>query len=212
MSAKMQIPVTEAFDDDEELEPVTVKLQRDQLKWLRSQAESLDLSVGHVLRSVVNAQMRSSGADEDKESVVSSLRAASERLKDLMNHRESQREQTNETLSRLQKRLDDTPKSKKESSGSDDDTRDPSDSITSFKPSDTQFGDSSSSSDAAEASSSGETSSPDSSADDDPNDSLSDTELLSRARQALESAANKSKGDDGDDEDDDTKSMFDMMG
>ncbi len=54
----MHIPVTDAFDDTDPMESLEVKLTPDQIQWLRTTAEERDLSVDHVLRTILNTQMR----------------------------------------------------------------------------------------------------------------------------------------------------------
>lgn len=54
----MRVPVTDAFDDSDQLESLQVKLTPDQIEWLRQTADERDLSLDHVLRTILTAQMR----------------------------------------------------------------------------------------------------------------------------------------------------------
>jgi hypothetical protein len=109
----MRVPITDAFDETEHLESIEVELTRKQVEWLREKADERNLSLDHVLRSVVTAQIRAQNGDgsasppptpqngqsssttspddgqadapaaDDSPSIVDSLRSASERLQDL---------------------------------------------------------------------------------------------------------------------------------
>lgn len=111
----MEIPVTDAFDETDTFESLNVQLHPDHIEWLQSRAEAYDLSIEHVLRSVINAQMRAddvapSDASSNDESVVESLRTANERLQQLMERKGSQTDSddagSRSTLARLRARLD----------------------------------------------------------------------------------------------------------
>ncbi|MEF8797019.1 MAG: hypothetical protein V5A48_11240 [Salinivenus sp.] len=54
----MQIPVTDAFDDIDPLRSLEVELPSRQIDWLERKADERGLSVDHVLRSVITAQIR----------------------------------------------------------------------------------------------------------------------------------------------------------
>ncbi len=55
----MHIPVTDAFDDTDQFKSLEVELTTEQIDWLREKAEKQNLSLNHVLRSMITAQMRS---------------------------------------------------------------------------------------------------------------------------------------------------------
>ncbi len=52
------VPVTDAFDESDAMESMEVELTLSQIEWLKQTAEERGVSVGHVLRTVVTAQMR----------------------------------------------------------------------------------------------------------------------------------------------------------
>jgi primosomal protein N' len=54
----MRVPVTDAFDDTDQLESLEVTLTSEQIEWLRQTADERDLPVDHVLRTILTAQMR----------------------------------------------------------------------------------------------------------------------------------------------------------
>jgi hypothetical protein len=54
----MRVPVTDAFDDTDQLESLEVKLTPKQIEWLKQTAAERDLSLDHVLRTILTAQMR----------------------------------------------------------------------------------------------------------------------------------------------------------
>lgn len=53
-----RVPITDAFDDTDELEALPVKLTPEQVEWLQEKAEEQGVSVDHMLRTLLNAQMR----------------------------------------------------------------------------------------------------------------------------------------------------------
>lgn len=59
----MRIPVTDAFDEKETLESLEVKLTPEQLNWLKEKANDRGLSLNHVIRATITAQIR---ADADE--------------------------------------------------------------------------------------------------------------------------------------------------
>jgi len=59
---EIQVPVTDAFDKTDQLESLRVELTPKQIEWLEDTAAERGLSVGHLLRSIITAQMR--GVDE----------------------------------------------------------------------------------------------------------------------------------------------------
>jgi hypothetical protein len=147
----MNVPVTDAFDDTDQLKSLEVTLTAEQIEWLRENAEERNLSLDHMLRSVITAQMRSrsasdappvpsisgdgqppSSSDADDEasddgpsSIVESLRSASERLQNL-----TDREQVGETetpdpsdaLERLQAHLNDSSDVEEEAPDEDEES------------------------------------------------------------------------------------------
>jgi hypothetical protein len=56
--SEMRVPITDAFDESDRLESVEVELTSKQIEWLRDKAAERDLSLDHVLRSVITAQIR----------------------------------------------------------------------------------------------------------------------------------------------------------
>lgn len=117
-------PITDAFDDTDQLESLEVELTSEQLSWLRGKADERGVSLDHMLRTILTAQM--DGVDEapsppshsgdgapesttdaspnstdtaksapDKSSLVESLRSASERLDDLTEEEEGEEENGN---------------------------------------------------------------------------------------------------------------------
>lgn len=54
----MQVPVTDAFDNTDQLKSLQVELTPKQLEWLEEMADKRGLSVDHLLRSLITAQMR----------------------------------------------------------------------------------------------------------------------------------------------------------
>jgi hypothetical protein len=136
--SETRIPITDAFDATDRLESLEVELTTEQIEWLRAKAEERGLSLDHMLRTVVTAQMRAQGdepatsapsgdglaestpptasptgaesdtdeADDDKPSIVDSLRSASERLQDLTEKDDdAETPDPHDTLKRLQARL-----------------------------------------------------------------------------------------------------------
>lgn len=63
--SEMRVPITDAFDETDRLESLEVELTGKQIEWLREKAEERGVSLDHVLRSVVTAQIRAQNeADE----------------------------------------------------------------------------------------------------------------------------------------------------
>jgi hypothetical protein len=60
--SEMQVPVTDAFDKTDQFESLRVELTPRQIEWLEETAAERGLSVDHLLRSIITAQMR--GVDE----------------------------------------------------------------------------------------------------------------------------------------------------
>jgi hypothetical protein len=60
--SEMRVPVTDAFDKTDPLESLEVQLTPKQIQWLKDTAADRGLSVDHMLRSIINAQIR--GAEE----------------------------------------------------------------------------------------------------------------------------------------------------
>lgn len=52
------VPVTDAFDNSTSMDLLEVELTSAQVEWLEQTAEERGVSVGHVLRTIVTAQMR----------------------------------------------------------------------------------------------------------------------------------------------------------
>lgn len=142
----MRVPVTDAFDDSDDFESLEVALTSNQLDWLRQKADERDLSLDHMLRSVITAQMRaqddsedtpplpsasgdgqptaSPSADEDAmedpPSIVDSLRSASKRLQNLTEQDDdAETPDPHDTLERLQARLGDTPDAEEDAEEAD---------------------------------------------------------------------------------------------
>lgn len=57
-----RVPITDAFDDTDDWESLQVELTPEQIAWLEEKAEERGVSVDHMLRTVLTAQMR--GSDE----------------------------------------------------------------------------------------------------------------------------------------------------
>jgi len=66
--SEMRVPITDAFDDSDRLESVEVELTSKQIEWLRKKADERDLSLDHVLRSVITAQIRAQDDSLDEAS------------------------------------------------------------------------------------------------------------------------------------------------
>lgn len=101
----VNVPVTDAFSGGTSLESLEVELTPKQIEWLRAEAAERDLSVDHVLRSLITDQIRARGedpspttpptgsdssdsaseetTDDSSPSIVDSLRSANERLQEL---------------------------------------------------------------------------------------------------------------------------------
>jgi len=56
--SEMQVPVTDAFDETDQLKSLRVELTPKQIEWLEDTAAERGLSVDHMLRSIITAQMR----------------------------------------------------------------------------------------------------------------------------------------------------------
>lgn len=56
--SQMRVPVTDAFDDPDQLQSLEVELTPRQIEWLEQRAEERGLSLDHMLRSVITAQIR----------------------------------------------------------------------------------------------------------------------------------------------------------
>lgn len=61
--SQMHVPVTDAFDDSDQLRSLEVELTPRQIEWLETKAEERGLSLDHMLRSVITAQIR--GAESE---------------------------------------------------------------------------------------------------------------------------------------------------
>jgi hypothetical protein len=72
--SEMRVPITDAFDDSDRLESVEVELTSKQIEWLREKADERDLSLDHVLRSVITAQIRAQDDSLDEASARSTPR------------------------------------------------------------------------------------------------------------------------------------------
>ena len=68
--SQMHVPVTDAFDDSDQLRSLEVELTPRQIEWLETKAEKRGLSLDHMLRSVITAQIR--GAESESEAPVHS--------------------------------------------------------------------------------------------------------------------------------------------
>ena len=66
--SEMRVPITDAFDDSDRLESVEIELTSKQIEWLREKADERDLSLDHVLRSVITAQIRAQDDSLDEAS------------------------------------------------------------------------------------------------------------------------------------------------
>ena len=75
--SEMRVPITDAFDESDRLESVEVELTSKQLDWLREKADERGLSIDHVLRSVITAQIRAQGERLDESLDEPSPRPAS---------------------------------------------------------------------------------------------------------------------------------------
>jgi hypothetical protein len=60
--SQMRVPVTDAFDDTDQFESLEVELTPKQIEWLEQNAEERGLSLDHMLRSIITAQIR--GTDD----------------------------------------------------------------------------------------------------------------------------------------------------
>ena len=60
--SQMRVPVTDAFDETDQLQSLEVELTPRQIEWLEQRAEERGLSLDHMLRSVITARIR--GTDE----------------------------------------------------------------------------------------------------------------------------------------------------
>jgi len=58
----MNVPVTDAFDDSDALQPREVKLTPRQIEWLEQKADERGLSFDHVVRALVTKQIRNADA------------------------------------------------------------------------------------------------------------------------------------------------------
>lgn len=67
----MRVPITDAFDKTDRLESLEVELTSKQIEWLRQKADERDVSLDHVLRSVVTAQIRAQNDGVEEESAPS---------------------------------------------------------------------------------------------------------------------------------------------
>ena len=61
--SQMQIPATDAFDDTDPLRSLEVELPPRQIDWLERKADERGLSLDHVLRSVITAQIREANSE-----------------------------------------------------------------------------------------------------------------------------------------------------
>lgn len=147
--SQMHMPITDAFDSTKKLESVEVELTSKQIEWLERKAEKRGVSLDHMLRSLVTAQIRGvdegrarppagdgappSSADRDDEAtsdddtesttIVESLRSASEQLQDLTEDEEDPDEpELSDTLSRIRSRLEGDSDSGESSSESTSET------------------------------------------------------------------------------------------
>ena len=64
--SEMHVPITDAFDETDRLESLNVELTSKQIEWLREKADERGLSLDHVLRSVVTAQIRAQNESGDE--------------------------------------------------------------------------------------------------------------------------------------------------
>jgi len=130
----MHVPVTDAFDSTDSMEPVEVALTPKQIEWLERKAEERSVSVDHMLRSLITEKIREGSAaassspsgdgapfsspndDADTETTASddsstttifeSLQTASEQLQDLTDDETAADAESPDTLSQLRARLD----------------------------------------------------------------------------------------------------------
>lgn len=72
----MEVPTTDAFDNDDQLEPLTAKLTPKQVGWLQAKAAEQNVSVDHILRSILTAQMQQESQALSESSGDSSADAA----------------------------------------------------------------------------------------------------------------------------------------
>lgn len=122
-----RVPITDAFDYTDQLESREVELTPEQLSWLKEKAEERGVSIDHMLRTILTAQMEDaeevpppsphsgdgapqsttdsssnptdpSESDTDTPSLVESLRSASERLDDLTENGEDEDEDSTHDL------------------------------------------------------------------------------------------------------------------
>jgi len=126
----MQMPITDAFDDTDSFERFETALTPAQIEWLETQADERGVSVNHMLRAVVTAQMRSGeeasggrtsgdsaswpssgtrhadGEWESRErpsSFIDNLRSAHDRLQDLTSEgAEAKQPMSQDAVTRLQ--------------------------------------------------------------------------------------------------------------
>jgi len=61
--SQIRLPVTDAFDEPASLQSLEVELTPRQIEWLERQADERSLSVDHVLRTLITAQIRGSDAE-----------------------------------------------------------------------------------------------------------------------------------------------------
>jgi hypothetical protein len=61
--SQLSIPVTDAFDEPASRQSLEVELTPRQIEWLERQADERSLSVDHVLRALITAQIRGSDAE-----------------------------------------------------------------------------------------------------------------------------------------------------
>ena len=130
----MNISLPDTLSNTDRLESVEVELTPKQVEWLRKKADERDLSVDHVLRSIITAQIRAQGSEldeppaptpsgdgqssskisssatasdgDDPPSIVDSLRSASEQLQDLTEQDDAaEAPDPHDPLERLQARL-----------------------------------------------------------------------------------------------------------
>ena len=69
--SETRIPITDAFDTTDQLESLEVELTAEQIEWLRTKADERGLSVDHMLRTIITAQMRAEGDEETSASAPS---------------------------------------------------------------------------------------------------------------------------------------------
>jgi hypothetical protein len=61
--SQMQIPAADALDDTDPLRSIEVELPPRQIDWLERKADERGLSVDHVLRSIITAQIREASSE-----------------------------------------------------------------------------------------------------------------------------------------------------